>query len=268
MMRTALAAAEAAGRVLLERFEKGVSVQHKGPVDLVTEADRLAEETIVGQLRKQFPDHDILAEEADHGRQPSRYRWIIDPLDGTTNFAHGFPWFAISIALTMAGEPALGIIYNPFHKALFRAEKGQGAFLNDVKLHVSATDRLDQSLVATGFPYDRKTSSLNNYDHFVNFQQAALACRRAGAASLDLAYVAAGSFDGYWEMKLQPWDMAAGILLVEEAGGRVSDFTGGRFDLFGAEILASNGRIHQAMIDILRQGKQPGFGRSNDPASQ
>lgn len=257
MMNDALAAADAAGRVLLEHLEKGVSVRHKGAVDLVTEADRRAEETIVRRLRQSFPDHDILAEEGDHGRRSSPYSWIIDPLDGTTNFAHGFPWFAISIALAVDGAPVLGVVYNPFHQALFRAEKGRGTFLGEKRLQVSTTDRLDESLLATGFPYDRKESTANNYDHFVNFQQSALACRRAGAASLDLAHVAAGHFDGYWEMKLKPWDMAAGVLMVEEAGGRVTNFSGAPFDLFGREVLASNDAIHGEMIDVLKRGRRP-----------
>ncbi len=182
---------------------------------------------------------------------------IIDPLDGTTNFAHGFPWFAVSIALEVEGEVVLGIVFNPFHRELFCAEKGKGAFLNEIQLQVSKTDRLDQALLATGFPYDRKKSPVNNYDHFVNFQQRAQACRRAGSASLDLAYTAAGRLDGYWEMKLNPWDVAAGKLIVEEAGGKTSDFEGLPMDIFGQQYLASNGLIHQSMIAVLGLGRTP-----------
>ncbi len=257
MRDIALQAALEGGRVLMQKFGGALNIVHKGAVDLVTEADRAAEEAIVAVIRGIFPRHDILAEEGDWGRSESRYRWIIDPLDGTTNFAHGFPWFAVSIALEVDGEVVLGVVHNPFHREMFVAQKGEGAFLNDIQLKVSGTARLEDSLLATGFPYDRKESRVNNYDHFVNFQQAAQACRRPGAASLDLAYVAAGRLDGYWEMKLKPWDMAAGKLIVEEAGGRVSNFDGGPLDIYGQESLASNGLIHGVMIEILQQGARP-----------
>jgi len=257
MKRIAIHAAHAGGRILLQKFGTALTIRHKGEVDLVTEADREAEEAIIAVLRGTFPRHDILAEEGDYGGGGSSHRWIIDPLDGTTNYAHGFPWFAVSIALEVEGEVCLGVVYNPFHRELFFAEKGRGAFLNDIQLRVSATPRLDRSLLATGFPYDRKRSPVNNYDHFVNFQQAAQACRRAGAASLDLAYTAAGRLDGYWEMKLKPWDVAAGQLLVQEAGGRVSDFDGGRFDIYGAECLASNSLVHAEMLTVLAGGRRP-----------
>ncbi len=257
MKAIALQAAREGGRVLREKFGGVLAISHKGTVDLVTDADRAAEEAIVGIIRGTFPRHDVLAEEAEYGCLSSSYRWIVDPLDGTTNYAHGFPWFAVSIALEVDREIVLGVIYDPIHDQLFVAEKGQGAFLNGHRLQVSTTDHLDHALLATGFPYDRKVSPANNYDHFVHFQQQAQACRRAGAASLDLAYTAAGRFDGYWELKLKPWDMAAGKLLVEEAGGRVSDFTGGAFDLFGSECLASNGRLHDAMVAVLKGGRRP-----------
>ena len=257
MREIAIAAARAGGEELRRRFGGRQAVRYKGPVDLVTAADQAAEDAIVAVLRGTFPRHDILAEEADHGRRDSSYRWIIDPLDGTTNFAHGFPWFAVSIALEVDGRVVLGVVYNPVSDELFVAQQGQGAFLNDIPLRVSETERLDESLLATGFPYDRKESPLNNYDHFVHFQQAAQACRRAGAASLDLACVAAGRFDGYWEMKLKPWDAAAGQLLATEAGGRVSDFAGGDFDIYGWQCLASNGRIHRAMQAVIESGGLP-----------
>ena len=246
------------GELLREMFDKGVKVEHKGEVDLVTEADRAAEECMVDLLRKRFPDSDILAEEGDYGRRSHERCWVLDPLDGTTNFAHGFPWFAISLGLLEGDEPVAGVIYNPYFEELFVAEKGKGAQLNGRTLRVSTTSRLDQSLLATGFPYDRKSSAANNYDHFVNFQQAAQACRRPGAAALDFAGVAAGRFDGYWEMKLKPWDMAAGVVMVREAGGIVSDFSGDELDLFGQEMVASNGLIHTDMLDILSRGFRPG----------
>ncbi len=257
MKEIAVQAAIKGGQVLMQKFGRVLSVRHKGAVDLVTDADKEAEEAIVSVLRGTFPRHDILAEESDHGRSDSNYRWIIDPLDGTTNYAHGFPWFAVSIALEVEGDVCLGVIYNPFHREMFIAEKGRGAFLNDIQIVVSQTAKLSDSLLATGFPYDRKESPENNYDHFVNFQMSAQACRRAGAASLDLAYTAAGRFDGYWEMKLKPWDVAAGKLLVEEAGGRISDFGGQSFDIYGQQCLASNGLIHEPMQDVLKLGRWP-----------
>lgn len=257
MKDIAISAAREGGRVLMQKFGRALQVHHKGEVDLVTEADRAAEEAIVSIIHHTFPRHDILAEEGDYGTRGSDYLWIVDPLDGTTNYAHGFPWFAVSIALAVSGELTLGVVYNPFHHEFFIAEKGRGAFLNDVELRVSTTAHLEQALLATGFPYDRKTSPVNNYDHFVNFQQAARACRRTGAASLDLAYTAAGRLDGFWEMKLKPWDMAAGVLIVQEAGGRVTDFDLEPLNIHGQECLASNGLIHDAMRGILQGGKRP-----------
>ncbi len=248
--------ARTAGERLLEFFDKGIDIEFKGAVDLVTEADRTVEDLVVGKIRQQFPDHDILGEETGTLLRGGTQRWVIDPLDGTTNFAHGFPWFAVSIGLEVKGEVVLGVIYNPCSNEFFFAERGAGATLNGRPLHVSTTSRLDQSLLATGFPYDRKTSAVNNYDHFINFQQTARACRRPGAASLDLACVAAGRFDGFWEMKLKPWDVAAGILLVEEAGGQVSDFDGLPMLLDRQECLASNGRIHTEMQAVLAQGQR------------
>jgi myo-inositol-1(or 4)-monophosphatase len=257
MREIILEAARVGGQILMQHFGKSFRVSHKGEVDLVTEVDRAAETAIVAVLRRTFPNHDILAEEEDHGRRSSQFRWIIDPLDGTTNYAHGFPWFAVSIALEVDGKITHGVVYNPYNNELFFAEKDKGTFLNNTPVRVSDVPRLSDALLATGFPYDRKTSPCNNYDHFVHFQQQARACRRAGSASLDLACVAAGRFDGYWEMKLKPWDVAAGNLLVEEAGGRMSDFGGQPFSVYGSECLASNGAIHQEMIAVLYRGIRP-----------
>jgi len=257
MKEIVIEAAREGGRVLLEKFGRELRVEHKGEVDLLTDADQAAEMAIVAVIRGTFPLHDVLAEEANHGRRDSQYRWIIDPLDGTTNYAHGLPWFAVSVALEIAGEIAMGAVFNPITMEMFFAERGKGAFLNELPIRVSTVDRLDRSLLATGFPYDRKTSRCNNYDHFLHFQQRAQACRRAGAASLDLACVAAGRFDGYWEMKLKPWDVAAGKLLVEEAGGLISDFSSEKYSIYGMEILASNGRIHREMAEVLDLGIRP-----------
>jgi len=257
MKKIVLLAAQAGGQILKKKFGTTLKIEHKGVVDLVTDADRAAEEAIVAEIRGIFPRHNILAEEADYGQSSSRYCWIIDPLDGTTNFAHGFPWFAVSVAMAVDDEVVMGAVYNPFSDEMFFAEKGHGASLNELQIRVSNTSRLDDSLLATGFPYDRKSSPANNYDHFVNFQNQAQACRRAGVASLDLANTAAGRLDGYWEMKLKPWDVAAGALIVQEAGGQVSDFGGGPFNIRGQEVLASNGRIHQQMQDVLKAGLRP-----------
>lgn len=255
--QVAIEAARAAGRILLDRLGSELRISYKGEVDLVTDADRAAEAAIVAILRRHFPEHDILAEEQDYGLRGATCRWIVDPLDGTTNFAHGFPWFAVSIALEAAGEIVCGVVYQPCSDELFTAVKGGGCLLNNRPQRVSAISELSRALLATGFPYDRKTSEINNYDHFINFQQQAQGCRRPGVASLDLASVAAGRFDGYWEMKLKPWDIAAGLLLVLEAGGRVSDFDGRRADIQAPRILASNGPLHEPMMAILKQGKSP-----------
>ena len=257
MLNVAVAAAQAGARVLLEKFGTSLQIEHKGEVDLVTEADKAAEATIVSTIREKCPTHDILAEEGDYGRRKDNHCWIVDPLDGTTNYAHAFPWFAVSIGLEVDGEVVVGVVFNPCSNELFVAEKGKGASLNGRMMTVSATTRLDQSLLATGFPYDRKGSVANNYDNFISFQQSAQACRRPGVASLDLACVAAGRFDGYWEMKLKPWDVAAGQLLVSEAGGSLSDFAGEALDIYGQEVVASNGLIHQDMIEVLRHGTRP-----------
>jgi myo-inositol-1(or 4)-monophosphatase len=257
MKETALAAARAGGALLRSKFGTRLHIEEKSAKDLVTEADREAEAAIVTLIQTRFPEHNILAEEGAYPQTASPFRWIIDPLDGTTNFTHAFPWFAVSIALEEAGEIILGIAYNPIYEELFVAVKGQGATLNGHPLHVSAINRLDRALLATGFAPASSSSPANNFDHFMHFQEKAQACRRPGAASLDLACVAAGRFDGFWEMKLKPWDTAAGMLLVTEAGGRVSNFDGAPFFPIHLECLASNGLIHDAMIPILQHGKRP-----------
>lgn len=257
MKNLIIKAAREAGKLLMDKFEKGIRVEFKGKYDLVTEADRQSEALIVNLIREQYPEHDILAEEGDYGCTGSDYRWIIDPLDGTTNYAHGFPWFAVSIALEVRGRLELGVVYNPYVGELYFAERGTGAFLNDRRLQVSAIDTLERSLLATGFAYDHKKCNANNYDYFTRFQRASQACRRPGAASLDLASLAAGRFDGFWEMKLKPWDLAAGILLIEEAGGLVTDFDSQPMVLDSLECLASNRLIHAEMQELLQQGCRP-----------
>jgi myo-inositol-1(or 4)-monophosphatase len=253
-LEIAVRAAREAGTLQKERLYSEHEIRFKGETDLVTEIDRQCEALIVDVIRKAWPDHDILAEEGDYVSLHSRYKWIIDPLDGTTNYAHGFPWFCVSIALEIDGEVRLGVIYHPMMDELFTAERGGGAFLNGRPLSVSRREPLKNCLLATGFPYDRSLSNENNFTNFLNFQMAARAVRRAGAAALDLAYVAAGRLDGYWECKLKPWDMAAGQLLVVEAGGAVTNHAGGGFSVYDHRILASNGLIHETMVAVLKSG--------------
>ena len=230
------------------------TIGFKGAVNLVTEMDILSEKIIVGEIEKRFPDHAILAEERPAMEKASRFLWIIDPLDGTTNYAHGFPVFSVSIALAKDEEVILGVVYDPTRDELFTAEKGKGARLNGRRIRVSSESDLSRSLLATGFPYDLRESKINNFDHFHNFAIRAQAVRRAGSAALDLCYVAAGRFDGFWEMKLGPWDIAAGSLMVAEGGGKITNFLGRPLNLSGKHVLASNGKIHAAMLKIVRLG--------------
>ncbi|WP_298431634.1 inositol monophosphatase family protein [Geobacter sp.] len=255
-LETAVRAARCAGELQSERLWCEHEIRFKGEIDLVTEVDRACEELIVGMIRDAFPDHDILAEENRYDTTGSRFRWVIDPLDGTTNYAHGFPWFGVSIALEIDGEVRLGVVCHPMMNELFTAVKGEGARLNGRPISVSRRHPLKGCLLATGFPYDRTRDNENNFDNFFNFQFAARAVRRAGAAALDLAYVAAGRLDGYWEIKLKPWDVAAGQLLVTEAGGRVTNHAGEPHSIHDHRILASNGLIHEEMLAVLGEGKK------------
>ncbi|CAG0966794.1 myo-inositol-1(or 4)-monophosphatase [Geobacteraceae bacterium] len=250
-LETAVRAARSAGAIQRERLWSEHDIRFKGEIDLVTEVDRACEDLIVATIRGAHPGHGILAEEGTRDAGISRHRWIVDPLDGTTNYAHGFPWFCVSIALEIDGEVRLGVIYHPVMDELFTAVKGEGAFVNGRPIRVSGRHPLKQCLLATGFPYDRTRDNENNFANFFNFQFAARAVRRAGAAALDLAYVAAGRLDGYWELKLKPWDVAAGQLLVNEAGGRVTNHAGEPFSIDDHRILASNGIVHREMLEIL-----------------
>jgi myo-inositol-1(or 4)-monophosphatase len=251
---TAIRAAREAGALLKARLGTVERVEFKGAVDLVTEMDKLSEDLLKGAIRKAFPDHGILTEESREEVSSGPYRWIIDPLDGTTNYAHGFPMFCVSIAFEERGSVRFGVVYDPMLDELFTGVLGGGAFLNDKKISVSTTASLDKSLLATGFPYDVRTSKENNLDHFARFAVRAQAIRRAGSAALDLSYIASGRFDGFWEMKLHPWDVAAGSLFIVEAGGRVTDFKGGAFSIHSAECLATNGFIHAEMAAVLNMG--------------
>lgn len=255
-LQVAVEAARLAGSYQRYRFGSPIDVDMKGDKDLVTEVDRESERLIAERLLSCFPGHNILAEEGDYPSSESAFRWIVDPLDGTTNFTHGFPWFCVSIGLEAEGELVAAVIFNPIYDELFTATKGGGAFLNGRRLKVSEHAPLADTLLGTGFPYDCASDPANNFASFVSFQKAARGIRRAGAAALDLASVASGRLDGFWELKLKPWDVAAGVLLVREAGGRVTCFDGSNFSLASNRIVASNGLIHDEMLALLASTAQ------------
>jgi myo-inositol-1(or 4)-monophosphatase len=251
----AIETAREAGRVLAERFGRAsLEVTHKGDIDLVTESDIAAERLIVERIRSYYPRHAILAEESGESEQTgaaaSEYKWIIDPLDGTTNYAHGYPCYCVSIALERAGTLLLGVIHDPTRDETFAAERGAGATLNGRRIRVSEIDDLNQAMVCTGYPYDVRGRD-NFVRNFKNFILHAQGVRRDGSAALDLAYVACGRFDGFWEEGLRPWDVAAGVVIVEEAGGRVSRYDDAPFDIYTPPIMASNGLVHEAMMRVL-----------------
>jgi|WetSurMetagenome_2_1015567.scaffolds.fasta_scaffold07945_4 myo-inositol-1(or 4)-monophosphatase len=250
-----MGAAREAGKLLMERFHSTFAVMHKGAINLVTEVDIAAENLIVSRIRAAFPHHSILAEE-NHAAGGARgpYTWIIDPLDGTTNYAHGFPVFAVTIALEIEGRVEWGVVYHPAMDEEFTARSGQGAYCGGERIRVSQTVSLGFAMLATGFPYDIRTSEINNLDNFRTFALHAQAIRRTGSAAIDLSYVAAGRFDGFWELKLHPWDCAAGYLLVREAGGIVTNFKGDPGSIYDQEVVASNGLIHKELLDILNDG--------------
>ncbi len=250
-VKTAIEAALESGKILRKFASKTKSVRYKGTINLVTEADKLSQEKIIRILKKGFPEYSILSEEDLYLKSNSPIKWIIDPLDGTTNFAHNLPIYSISIALEVDGKIEMGVVYNPNLEEIFQAVRGRGAFLNDKPIRVSKTKTLNKSLLATGFPYDIRESRNNNLNHFKNFAVRAQAIRRGGSAALDLCYLACGRFDGFWELKLAPWDTAAGYLIVEEAGGKVTDFRGRRFDIYKKEIVATNRHIHNEMLRVL-----------------
>uniref|UniRef100_A0A7C6EMU9 Inositol-1-monophosphatase n=1 Tax=candidate division WOR-3 bacterium TaxID=2052148 RepID=A0A7C6EMU9_UNCW3 len=228
-------------------------ISYKGAVNLVTQFDNIAQRKIVNYLKKEFPDYGILSEENISYDTHKKIKWLLDPLDGTTNFAHNLPIWAISIGLEVEADIVLGIVYDPTRKELFSAIKGRGSFLNGKKISVSKTKKLGKSLLVTGFPYDIRVSKENNLDYFARFCLTAQAVRRLGSAALDLCYTACGRFDGYWELKLSPWDQAAGSLILKEAGGKITDFKGKPFDIYGKEVLGTNGYIHRQMMEVLEK---------------
>lgn len=245
-------AAKRAGEVQKQKYEdKNLSVRHKGTIDIVTEVDIECEKLIVNAITGAYPDHDIIAEEGTNKSSGTGYVWIIDPLDGTTNYSHGFPMFCSSIALVYKGEALVGAAYDPLRDELFTAVKGKGALMNGKAIRVSKVGEMDDALLATGFPYDIRSNKRNNLE---NFNRVALTCqaiRRAGSAVLDLCYVACGRFDGFWEQRLFAWDMAAGALIAGEAGGSVTDMKGKKLDLFGETICAANPGIHPRLLSLL-----------------
>jgi len=243
--------ARQAGALLKEKFNQKHEIHYKGEINLVTEADKMSEDLIIAAISRSFPDHGILSEESPAIAGAGKLRWIIDPLDGTTNYAHGYPVFCVSIALENEGEIILGVVYDPMRDEMFVAQHGKGAYLNGKKISVSPLKNISRSLLATGFPYDIRESKNNNLDYFNSMAVNVQAIRRAGAAALDLAHLAAGRFDGFWELKLKPWDTAAGCLLVTEAGGVISDIAGKKWNLYSPDLLASNGLIHKQMIKVL-----------------
>jgi myo-inositol-1(or 4)-monophosphatase len=256
------AAAIEAGRLLKGRFRTAMAVNRKGTqINLVTEMDVAAEKLIVSRLLDAFPSHAILAEEGTSSATRGSHTWIIDPLDGTTNYAHGLPIWAVSIGLEVEGDLEWGVVYNPNLDELFTARRGGGAWLRvgtgtgvepeEAQLQVSSVASLGDSLLATGFPYDIRTTEHNNLDYFRAFALSAQAVRRGGSAALDLCYVAAGRFDGFWELKLSPWDCAAGFLIVREAGGRVTNLSGAEGSPYDGEVVASNGLVHGEMLGLL-----------------
>ena len=255
-LELAVEAALEAGAILVSEFDQPARISYKGEVDLVTQADRRSEKAIVGRLHQYFPNHVIVAEEGGGQEGDARYRWIVDPLDGTTNFAHGYPCFAVSIGFEEAGELLAGVIYQPITKELFTASRGEGAYLNGKRIQVSSIELLSTSLLATGFPSTKRARNPNIH-YYWNFTLRSHGVRRDGSAALDLASVACGRFDGFWEFGLHAWDTAAGALLVREAGGVVTSFAGQPYRPGDYEMLASNGRIHaelrQVGADIQQQ---------------
>lgn len=244
-------AAFRAGKYILGRVGKVKSVRYKGEINVVTDIDRKAEDIVVSTIKKDYPGHDFLAEEKKYARKNSDFTWIIDPLDGTTNFLHGFPVYCVSVALAERGKVTAGAVYDPTRDEMFCAERGKGAFLNRKRIRVSGVRALKKSLLATGFAYNIRTAKKGNVENFWQFLKASQAVRRAGSAAIDLCYVACGRFDGFWELRLHPWDTAAGLLLVEEAGGKISKFNGSPYTVYDSEMLASNAKIHSHMIKIL-----------------
>src|SRR5579859_3590780 len=255
-LETAVKAAKAAGKIQKKYYGRVKHIQYKSKnkLNLVTEVDHLCEETVFSLLKGKFPSHNFWGEESGREKNRSNYTWLVDPLDGTTNYAHSYPFFCCSIALVLGQEPVAGVVYDALRNECFTAEKGQGAFLNGRRLKVSQTKTLAESLLCTGFAYAVRETHYN-LDNFKRFVLTAQGVRRDGSAAMNLAYVAAGRFEGFWERGIQAWDMAAGVLMVEEAGGKVTDITGKPFNLLAQNALASNSLVHAQIFKTLWAGK-------------
>ena len=253
LLRFAEQTARGAGDILKKRFNQAHRVRYKGRIDPVTEADVKAEGFIVSRIKKVYPEHSILAEEGSDRESRSPFRWVIDPLDGTVNYAHGFPVYCVSVAVEHEGRPVAGAVYDPERDEMFGAAVGLGAKLNGRRIHVTEVQRLDRAMLATGFSYSVATARRNNLGYFARMVKTAQAVRRPGSAAIDLCWLACGRVDGFWELHLHPWDTAAAALLVTEAGGLVTRFDGSPYSIFDDEILASNGRIHKQMQAVLHK---------------
>ena len=247
--------ARGAGEILRRNYGKRQSIHYKGEINLVTDVDRQSEAYIMERIRSAFPDHGILSEESSEVTTPSPYRWIIDPLDGTTNYAHNYPCFCVSVAVERDGELLAGSVFDPLLSESFTAWAGGGSFLNGERIAVSTVTDLRRSLLSTGFSYDVRKSDDNNLNFFREFVFSGQAIRRDGSAALDLCYLACGRFDGFWELKLSPWDTAAGLLILREAGGVATRLDGSAYDIHQPDILASNGRIHEQMMAVVRRAR-------------
>lgn len=250
---TANRAADAAGWILKEKLGNLSSIDYKSAFNIVTEADKMSEAEVIQTIREVFPKHKILGEESGALDASEDYRWLIDPLDGTTNFAHAYPFFCVSIGFEVKGEVVYGLVFNPVNNERFQAEKGGGAFLNGSPIKVSQNDKLANCLLATGFPPDSKNSAHSNIPEFHHLTDLCHGVRRDGSAALDLCFVACGRSDGFWEFKLNPWDLAAGVLIIQEAGGKVTSPSGGNFVLDSGHVLASNGLIHDELSAELKK---------------
>lgn len=252
MLNKVIQIAREAGEIIREGHGKNFSIEFKtNSSNLVTEIDKKSEAAIINFIKKEFPGHSILAEESGTQKFDSEYLWVIDPLDGTTNFAHGLPIFSVSIGVMKKEEIICGVVYDVMMNQLFTVEKGSGAFCNDVKMYVNDNSNLAHSFLVTGFPYDIENNPDSAIERFGDFLVSSRAVRRLGSAAIDMCYVAKGVFDGFWEVSLNPWDVCAAILLIEEAGGKVTNFSGEEISIYSKQILATNGKVHDAMIEIL-----------------
>lgn len=258
ILQTAISASRDAGKILMDYLGnvRQIEVKQGQQFNLVTEADKGAEKCIIERIRRDFPDHAILAEESGALDTESGVKWVIDPLDGTTNFTHALPIFSVSIGVEKEGEVVAGVVYNPASGELFHTEKGKGAYLNGKRIGVSSTEDIERSLLVTGFPYDVRENPDFCMERFDTFIYEAHGIRRLGSAALDCAYVACGRFDGFWEVRLHPWDVAAGALMIREAGGRTTDFYGKEHSIYTPQFLGTNGLLHERMIAVLKAAEE------------